>query len=357
MSINSSIQPPIFLVDSGDHGGHSVVVVNAFVEFVKAAKSTLHIAIYDFQLDGKARQEVVEAIHAAAKRGVDVKIAYDHTKTENTATLGKGILGSDPAPRGTMAFVQANFPDLPTKPIAGSHLMHNKYIIRDGSDVWMGSANFTTSAWTRQENNILRLHSKELAKHYEEDFKSLWESGDIRGTGKNDYGALEAGGAPVEFAFCPGEGSAAASLFVDSIQGAGKTLWLSSMVISSGPILGALVDYLKSGGKIRGVYDATQMHGVEKDWQPAGKPVSPKLALWLEVKSHLVGKHSAPYSETSVHDFMHNKLLVTENTVVTGSFNLSRNAESNAENALSLKSKKLCNEYIDYIERLIEKYS
>lgn len=50
-----------------------------------------------------------------------------------------------------------------TKAIAGSSLMHNKYIIRDGSSVWMGSANFTDDAWTLQENNIVQVASKELA--------------------------------------------------------------------------------------------------------------------------------------------------------------------------------------------------
>jgi phosphatidylserine/phosphatidylglycerophosphate/cardiolipin synthase-like enzyme len=157
-------------------------------------------------------------------------------------------------------------------------------------------------------------------------------------------------------AFCPGEGSAAASLFVDAIQGAEKTIWLSSMVISSGPILGALNDHLSKGGVIRGVYDATQMLGVERDWQPIGKPKSPKLDLWLTIKQYLKGKHSDPYTPKGPHNFMHNKVLVTDRVVVTGSFNLSGNAESNAENVLVVKSADLVDGYKAYIEDLIKIY-
>ena len=62
----------------------------------------------------------------------------------------------------------------------------------------------------------------------------------------------------IEFAFSPGEGSAAASLFVDGGQGARDTSWLSTMVLSAGRILGALTDVLASGGKRKGIFDETQ---------------------------------------------------------------------------------------------------
>jgi hypothetical protein len=42
---------------------------------------------------------------------------------------------------------------------------------------------------------------------------------------------------------------------------------------------------------------------------------------------------------------MHDKLLVTDNVVLTGRFNLSRNAESNAENVLAIHSPALAKEY------------
>jgi phosphatidylserine/phosphatidylglycerophosphate/cardiolipin synthase-like enzyme len=305
----------------------------------------------------------VNALIAAAKRGVDVKIAFDHTKATDSTT-DKTVVGNDPAPRGTKEFVEGAFPEstgVKHVPVAGSHLMHSKYVIRDGAtasaSVWTGSANFTNDAWNKQENNVLQLHSTDLAAHYETDFAQLWTTKNIKGTGNNQYGTVKVGAIEVEFGFAPGEGSAIASLFVDAIQGAGPKgmVRVASMVLSSGPILGALVDHLHGGGGLTGVYDATQMQGVVGDFQKGAKP-SPKLALWKEVQPHLVGKHSAKYTPTGVHDFMHDKLLVTSAAVLTGSFNLSQSAESNAENVLEIHDPALAAEYATYIDSLIEKY-
>ena len=66
--------------------------------------------------------------------------------------------GGDPAPPGTGEFLAAlDGTGIEIKPIDGhGHLMHNKYVIRDGmtpeAAVWMGSANFTDGAWSLQEN-------------------------------------------------------------------------------------------------------------------------------------------------------------------------------------------------------------
>jgi phosphatidylserine/phosphatidylglycerophosphate/cardiolipin synthase-like enzyme len=336
-------------------GHKSSEIAAALADFVSAAKKSVDIAIYDFRLsdDDPDRATVVDAIKNAAKKCA-VRLAFDDTKSSDTTATGKATIGSDPAPRGTKEFVQAAFPEstkVKTVAIAGSHLMHSKYIVRDGQDIWTGSANFTHDAWSAQENNVVQLSSKELAAHYEADFTQLWTTRDIKGTGKDDYGSVTIDGSEVEFGFAPGSGSAVASLFVDGIQGAGKTqVHLATMILSSGPILGALIDHLHGGGTVSGVYDATQMAGVEDDWKKYPTTSGTKLAQWNVVKPHLRGKHSQPYTDGGVHDFMHDKILATEKVVITGSFNLSRNAESNAENALAFHDPALAAQYVGYIE-------
>ena len=362
MPTNTSFQTPILLIGNDPGSSAATEAVGAMAQklasFIGEAKKSLHVAIYDFQLqDAAAAQLVVGAFKKAASDGKEILIAYDHTKSGSKKAKGGGE--DDPALRGTLGFVTQNLPDsgrLRTKPIAGDHLMHDKYIIRDGGTpdaaVWMGSANFTDGAWSLQENNVLIIQSKELAARYEEDFQDLWQSGNIKKTGVNDYGELQVGGDSVEFAFAPGEGSAAASLFVDAIQGAeGETIMLSTMVLSSGPILGALIDHLAKKGRIVGVYDATQMKGVVNDWR---KSSSPKATQWRQIQPLLIGKPSTPFSAKSDHDFMHNKVLVTDHVVVTGSFNLSQNAESNAENAISIHDKSLAKAYQDYVQSLVK---
>ena len=47
------------------------------------------------------------------------------------------------------------------RPIAGiPDLMHHKYVIRDGADVWTGSLNWTDDSWSRQENVVAIVHSR-----------------------------------------------------------------------------------------------------------------------------------------------------------------------------------------------------
>ena len=174
---------------------------------------SIQIAIYDFQLDGTLKDTVVNALIAKAKAGVSAEspmIIPKRTKGKLIRELRKAIR----LRRGTQEFVTTNFPEsskVKTKAIAGSYLMHSKYIVVDegtaNAAVWMGSANFTLGAWSLQENNILKIHSKELAAHYKSDFDDLWKTGNIIHTGANDYSTMTIGGAEVEVAFSPGNGS------------------------------------------------------------------------------------------------------------------------------------------------------
>jgi phosphatidylserine/phosphatidylglycerophosphate/cardiolipin synthase-like enzyme len=53
---------------------------------------------------------------------------------------------------------------------------------------------------------------------------------------------------------------------------------------------------------------------------------------------------------------MHNKILVIDDTVITGSYNFSRSAQFNAENILFIESPALAEKYSHYIDHLIQKY-
>ena len=83
-----------------------------------------------------------------------------------------------------------------------------------------------------------------------------------------------------------------------------------------------------------------------------------KIGALKEIIAHagLIGKNSTPYTPTSRHNFMHNKVLVIDDTVITGSYNFSRSAQFNAENILFVESALLAEAYSTYIDHLVEKY-
>jgi phosphatidylserine/phosphatidylglycerophosphate/cardiolipin synthase-like enzyme len=336
-------------------------IAQLLVEFVTAARSTLHLAIYDFRLSDAVAAPVVQALKQRAAAGVEVRIAYDHGKP--TAKFPGS--GSDPAPPGTADFVQRLGDRIQSKAITGGDpqmpkLMHHKYIVRDGRTpsgaVWTGSTNFTEDSWSLQENNILRIASPELCTYYETDFNELWQRGDISTTGTNDTGTVRVGNVAVQVAFAPGEGRTIDHDVAHRISSARRRLKIGSMLLTSGPILGALSDVLQRGvGEYGGIYDRTQMEGVFEQWK--GTPAAWKLGVFERVAAGLSGKPSTPYTPGGRHDFMHNKVVVADDVVITGSYNLSRSATENAENILVLQDRDLADRYSAYIDQLAQRYA
>jgi phosphatidylserine/phosphatidylglycerophosphate/cardiolipin synthase-like enzyme len=53
---------------------------------------------------------------------------------------------------------------------------------------------------------------------------------------------------------------------------------------------------------------------------------------------------------------MHNKLVIADDVVVTGSFNLSNHAMGNAENVLLIRDAGIASKYEAYIQRVVAKY-
>ena len=68
-------------------------------------------------------------------------------------------------------------------------------------------------------------------------------------------------------------------------------------------------------------------------------------------------KVTTPYTPTSVHDFMHAKITVVDNTVLTGSYNLSHAGEENAENLLVLESAPLADRFVEFVDSVFVRYA
>ena len=358
--------------------GQAVKVAAQLAEFIDAAKSSLHIAIYDFRLKQEELSgPVIKALTDKAAHGIEVQIAFYAGRSQSQSTKGKGkhaaeavqeedfflSVGGDPAPGGTEGFLKEAFKDnVQIKGITGSKLMHNKYIIRDANTseaaLWTGSANFTDDAWSFQENNIVCIDgAPDIYAFYQNDFKELWISGDIKSTGVNDRGTVDVGSTTVDVAFAPGEGQAIDQTISDLIGSARRRIKIASMVITSHAILGSLDDALRFNQvqEFSGIYDGTQMSQVVKKWEKSPNDAA-IVQTFQSVAKELVGKHSQPYSPTSKHDFMHNKVVVCDDAVVTGSYNFSRSATQNAENMLILHSKELADKYSTYIDELTKHY-
>ncbi len=342
-------------------------VANRFAAFVSQAKKSIRLAAYDIRVqDPQAATIVLDSLRNAAARGVHVKIGYDagHTADDQSSFNEQS---ADPAPAGNADFLAKlhGVTGIDIKPInAGLRLMHDKYIVRDAfsvdGGVWMGSLNFSDDAWTKQENNVIIVQSGQLAGYYANDFEEMYQHGSIDGTGLNDNGFIMVGEedsqAELEVNFSPGQGPQIDSTIADQIRNAKSRVFIASMLITSATILAAIHDVIESGIPVTGVYDRTQMQSALD--QIAQNPHGgARVALFHQVTQGFSSKVSTPYSPSAVHDYMHNKVAVIDNTVTTGSFNFSRNATMNAENHLSVTNEGLASAYVTYIEHLIARYA
>ena len=335
-------------------------VAGRLAAFLVQATQTLDLAIYDMHWNGEAAGIVLNALHERQQAGVRVRICYD--LGDDTAVPQEQSV--TPPSTQTATFL-ANT-GLPSKAIASEmNLMHHKYIVRDaytpGAQVWTGSANFTDDSWTRQENNILIIPSVDLANFYTQDFNEMWASADIQTTGALDTGQVTlsyAGApAPATVSFAPGQGVWIDSQVAHWVAQARREVTLAVVVLTSGHILGALGDLMHAGVPVDGVYDRTQMTGVFGQWQqvPHNAWKIPAFTALVQY-GRLAGKNSTPWTPTSVHDFMHNKIIVADDVVITGSYNFSRNAQANAENVLLINSPALAATYRTYIRHLAARY-
>ncbi len=339
-------------------------VADYLAAFIRGASATLDLAVYDFRLDGSAGDKMKAALKERAGAGVAIRILFD-----SASAAGQGDEpGNDMTPGGTAEFLDHIQDIAQLKGITGVQprhpdkhaLMHNKYIIRDAlspaAAVLTGSSNFTNDAFGLQENNIAVLRSHDLASYYKTDFDDLWNADEILpSSGLRDTGTVSIGGVPVTVSFAPGEGQSITREIVQAIDAAEDKITVASMLYSSGPILAALSEAIDRGVTVEGVCDGTQMEGVVQQWRQSGVGED-KINTWEKVRARLSAKPSIKYGPDVPHNFLHIKVLVADNTVVTGSFNFSNSARGNAENVLVIRDASLAAGYRAFIQSLIARY-
>ncbi len=323
-------------------------VADRLSAFVGEATRTLDVAIYDFHAREGASARVADALEAAAARGVVVRVAFNQER--ETDRTHDEPMQCDPDTIDGL--------EVPTRGVHDEGaLMHHKYVVRDGRQVWTGSTNWTDDAFSREENAIVRVDDTAIAGAYTRNFEQLWERERIDPTGGAGPQADLGRGVVVEPLFSP-HGPSLAHRVAERIASADHRLRILSPVLTSGAVLGTLAEIAgRASFDLVGAYDATQMREVVSQWQ-AWPPNHWKIVAWDVIRPRLSGKRSTPWSaHGGAHDFMHAKVTVADGEVLTGSYNLSRGGEDNAENLLHIRSGALAERFGSFVERVAERYA
>ena len=360
----------LFLTDGGQDAN---VAADRIVAFIEAAQRTIELAIYDahFELDTDPKApkrpdashltgRILGALETAEKRGVGVRAIYNDDDGPGPFPNAEPLAGP--------SFLQRLGQSVPSRGIDGRwDLMHHKYVVRDADDpssagVLTGSTNWTTDSFTRMENAILTIPGMALAQTYRKDFEQLWPRRNVENSGKIDDPAndLTYAGEPISVRawFSPGRGPKMSQLIARRIGEARTRIRICSPVLTSTPILGTVAEVLNDG-KVDTLLtvDGSQMHQVLDQWRADGRAAW-KAPLFEHVRAsaQLAEKHSTPYGRGTLHDFMHAKIVVADDWVLTGSFNCSHSGEQNAENLVEIRSQALADRFAAFAEGVYTRY-
>lgn len=332
-----------------DGGQRPADVARGIAGFLSEARTSLDLALYDVRFETDAGAPVLAALLSAVQRGVAVRLLYN--------VAHPGPIPVPPPPESAPEAIEAL--PIETRGIAGiPDLMHHKFVVRDGAAVWGGSTNWTDDSWSRQENVIVTVDSAEIAYAYRLAFEELWSRGDVAGTGNVDPRPADVDGARVRAWFTPEHGEALSHRIAKHLGKARSRIRIASPVLTSGPILATLVEIVKERRcDLAGVVDDTQVDQVFYQWKTNGVSAwkIPLLQSVLE-GAPWSGKASIPWTPDSLHNFMHAKIVVADDTVFVGSFNLSRSGERNAENVFEIQHAGVADRLAAFVDEIRARY-
>lgn len=205
----------------------------SFIERAKNDKWTLDIAIYEYEL-----KVIVDAVNAAHKRGVQVRVLYhakagDEQTEQNEASLKK-IPAAKKRARETQKIFHDKFIVLGKINAAGDHVPRA---------VLCGSTNFTENGVYRQANVVHVADDKSIAASYLQLFDVIWnDPADVAATRK--WISTNNPMAPTQalFAgFSPRSGGADLAEFINVINAADKDLLFATVFKLPEAILDALL--------------------------------------------------------------------------------------------------------------------
>jgi phosphatidylserine/phosphatidylglycerophosphate/cardiolipin synthase-like enzyme len=332
-----------------DGGQAAVDVAREVAAFLDGARHRLELAVYDLDLSGESEEIVLGAVRKARDRGVGVRLVYN-VNHPNPIPV-------PPPPTSVPEDVAA----LPVDSLAISgipDLMHHKFVVRDGTAVLTGSTNWTDDSWTRQENLMIAVESPELGEAYSLAFDELWSGRPVLDMGRVEPRRVDVGGRLVRPWFCPGYGDALSHRVAKAIGRARSRVRICSPVISAGPVLGTLAEVAAEGRvDVAGCVDATQLAYVHQQWT-AMQVSAWKIPLLEKIVdcAPFSGKNSTPWAPGSLHDFMHAKVTIADDTVFCGSFNLSRSGERNAEDMLEIHDAALAEQLARFVDGVRARY-
>lgn len=199
--------------------------------------------------------------------------------------------------------------------------MHHKFVVIDERYVWTGSYNTTYNGAYKNNNNVILIDSARLAYNFSEEFRELFSNRQVRKPSDkvaaypkvklSDRTQISAYFSPKNDTISP---------LLKEIKAAKKSIHFMAFSFTHDTLGEAMRDRFKAGVDVQGIFEGKQANNRYAEFDSMKKA---GLSVVLD------GNRGA----------MHHKVIVIDGeTVVTGSYNFSKNAETrNNENLLIIK--------------------
>jgi len=266
------------------------------VDFLSDATEYIHCAFYDADLPNLTSFLVEKSSE------IDVRVIIDENNEDEFS--------------GDFVLVDS-----------GYGLMHNKFCVVDGHKFFTGSLNPTANGAEKNNNNMVLVESSVLASNYEKAFEKLWDG--ERAEVLNSR--IELDDVRIENYFCPHDNCG--DEVREELEKAEESIYFMTFSFTHEGIANVLLIKNQEDVYVSGVFEN----------RGAGSEYS-KFNV-LDYQGAEVRKDGNSYT-------MHHKVFIIDNrTVITGSFNPSKNADTaNDENILIIEDEELAKRFLKEFE-------
>lgn len=261
---------------AGDH------LQNSITSAIASAKSSVNLLIYSLN-----DKKIIEALKKKSEEeGVSVKVVYDAKASAGVdKKLGSRVNATARASEG---------------------LMHQKILVIDEQEVWLGSANFTSDSLFSQSNLVTAMKSSSLAKAILEKVACFSEGSFEK---KIPAKSFQIGDQKLELWFLPDCHQDAVNRLAELINSAKKTIQVSMFTFTREDLAKSLIKAKNRGVKVEVFLD-----------HQSSKGASAKIAS-------LLSNAKIPISTNPGQSIFHCKYLLIDNEVlVNGSANWTKAA-------------------------------
>jgi len=280
---------------------------------IDSAHMSIDIAAYSITLNSFR-----DALLRAHDRGVTVRIVMESTNMDTS---------------DVQLLLEAGIPIIGDNRL---ELMHDKFMVIDRSEVWLGSMNFTDSGTYEDNNNMIHIRSVKIAENYSVEFNEMFEEDlfgpDVLAETPNPSVTLD--DTRVDTLFSPDDHVLTA--IYDLLSEAEESIYFLAFSFTSnelGEIVRAQAD---AGLDIKGVMDKEQVAS------NIGTEFDPFRQSGLDVR--IDGNEG----------LMHHKVFMIDGKVVVmGSYNFSKSAEErNDENIIIVYNERIAEFFMEEFNRV-----